>query len=150
MGFISVFLMGTLSVLFVLENKSLVAQFITGYAALGGIPVISNPFWHQFDLFAGLLMVAVVEEVVFRGLLAAVLEKYIRNTVFIVILSAAAFGLIHWSAGFADVAAASLAGLIYMALYLRTRSLPALILSHFIVDLVSFSKLIPVGLLVFM
>jgi len=78
------------------------------------------------------------------------LGKYIRNQFVIALLSAVAFGLIHWSAGFENVWAAFLAGLIYMALYMRTRSLPAIILSHFVVDLVLFSKLIPVGLLVFM
>lgn len=148
--FTVVFLMGTLSVLFLLENANLVTRFVSGYTALGRIPAITDPFWYQFDLFAGLLLVAIVEELVFRGLFCFVLEKYTRNTVFIVCASAIAFGLIHWSAGFSDVTVAVLAGVVYMVLYMRTRSLPAIILSHFVVDLVSFSGLIPAGLLVFM
>ena len=150
LGFICVFLMGTLSVLFIWENKNLVAPWVPGYVALGGIPKILSPFWHQFDLYAGLFLVAIVEEVVFRGLWVATLEKVIRNPFVIALLSAVAFGLIHWSAGFANVWAAFLTGMLYMALYMRTRSLPAIILSHFVVDLVLFSKWIPAGLLVFM
>lgn len=147
--FVTVFLMGTLSVLFVLENAGLVTRFVSGHTALGRIPTITNPFWFTFDLYAGLFMVAVVEELIFRGFFCLVLEKYTQNTFLIVIISALAFGLIHWSAGFTDVTAAFLAGLIYMALYIQTRSLPAIVLSHFVVDLVSFSGLIPTGLLVF-
>jgi membrane protease YdiL (CAAX protease family) len=149
-SFTVVFLMGTLSVLFILENDSLVSRFVSGYTALGWMPAITDPFWYQFDLYAGLMLVAIVEELIFRGLFCFVIEKYTRNPVFIVCFSAIAFGLIHWSAGFSDVAAAVLAGVVYMALYIRTRSLPAIILSHFVVDWVIFSRLIPPGLLAFM
>ncbi len=148
--FAVVFVMGTLSVLFILENSNLVTRFVSGYTALGRIPAITDPFWYQFDLYAGLLMVAVVEELVFRGLFCFVLEKYTRNNAFIVCFSAIAFGLIHWSAGFTEVVTATVAGMVYMALYMKTRSLPAIILSHFVVDLISFSRIVPAGLLVFM
>ena len=46
--------------------------------------------------------------------------------------------------------AGSVAGMVYMALYMKTRSLPAIILSHFVVDLISFSRIVPAGLLVLM
>jgi len=149
-AFLGVFLMGTLSVLFVLYNDGLVTRLVGGYPRLGGIPAITNPFWHQFDFYGGLLLVAIVEELVFRGLFYIVLKKYTQNSVWIVLMSAIAFGLIHWSAGFAVVTASFAAGAIYMALYVRTRSLPAIILSHYVVDLISFSGLIPPDMLVFM
>ncbi len=148
--FTTVFLVGTLSILFILENNNFITRFVSGYPALGRIPEITDSFWHKFDLFAGLGMVALVEELVFRGFFCFVLEKYTRRPAFIVIFSAIAFGLIHWSAGFADATAAAVAGMVYMVLYLQTRSLPAIILSHFVVDLISFSRIIPAGLLVFM
>ncbi len=148
--FTVVFLLGTLSVLFLLQNGQLITRAVTGYASLGRMPVITDPFWHRFDLFIGLFLVAIVEELVFRGLFCAVLERYTRNAAIIVFFSAIAFGLIHWSAGFTEVVKTTLAGSFYMALYLKTRSLPAIILSHFVVNLITFSRVIPAGLLTFM
>jgi membrane protease YdiL (CAAX protease family) len=40
----------------------------------------------------------------------------------------------------------ALAGALFMALYIRTRSLPALVLAHWIVDVVAFADWVPAGL----
>src|SRR5439155_1291651 len=63
-------------------------QFGSGFFAkllpdteLGEMPPITNPLINQIDLHFGLALVAVVEEVIFRGMYFTVLSRYLRSVV---------------------------------------------------------------------
>jgi len=135
----------TMSLLGILMNENLHGLFIQifGSAHLGAMPQIKTHAWEQFDLTFGLFMVGVTEELVFRGILYRVLSGWTGNRGVIVAVSALIFGLIHWSNGIHSVLNAALIGAVFMAFYLRARSLPALMLAHFFVDFVAFAGVIP-------
>lgn len=116
---------------------------LPGYPPLGGMPPIPSPLWNWLDLTLGLALVAVCEELVFRGYLAAWLERFTRNPVTIVLLSSVAFGLIHWSGGLHGVLVTAAIGALFMAVYLRTRALPALMAAHFAVNFIDFAGVVP-------
>jgi uncharacterized protein len=140
---VAVFLIGTLSVTFILQNGHLMLQWLPGYAPLGKMPEIGSPLWRWIDLTIGLLMVGIVEELVFRGYLYTFIRRYTWRPSIIVGVSAMAFGLIHWSDGFHSVVLTALAGAVFMLLYLQTLSLPAIMLSHFMVDFIAYAGVIP-------
>lgn len=114
-----------------------------GYAPLGGMPAITNPAWDWIDLTLGLLLVGLVEELVFRGYMCTFLRRYIRNPPAIVVISALAFGLIHWSLGFHAVLITSMIGAVFMIAYLRTRALPPIMLAHFAINFIDFAGVVP-------
>ncbi|MGE0497944.1 MAG: CPBP family intramembrane glutamic endopeptidase [Ramlibacter sp.] len=128
------------------QNAYAVLAGLPGYAALGGMPAIASPAWDRFDLTVGLLLVALLEETIFRGLACAVLARYTTNRAWIALGSAAAFGLIHWSLGLHAVLITGLIGLIFMGAYLRTRSVLPLVLAHFVVNFIDFAGVIPKAL----
>jgi membrane protease YdiL (CAAX protease family) len=110
-----------------------------GYKALGAMPDIGSPGWERFDLSAGLLLVGLLEELVFRAAMFSLLSRYASRPAAIIVISALAFGLIHWSLGLHSVVVTAVIGALFMAVYLRTRSLPALVLAHFVIDYIAFS-----------
>ncbi|MCW5648277.1 MAG: CPBP family intramembrane metalloprotease [Ramlibacter sp.] len=117
-----------------------------GYAPLGGMPSIPSAAWNWCDLTVGLLLVAVLEETLFRGLAHTVLSRYTARASLIVLASAAAFGLIHWSLGLHAVLITGLIGAVFMGVYLRCRSVVPLILAHFAVNFIDFAGVIPKSL----
>ena len=119
------------------------------YQPLGGIPAIAHPFWRWMDLTLGLVLVGIIEEVIFRGCMRQFLSRYTDRPGLIILASAIAFGAIHWSAGLSAVFATSLVGAVFMALYLATGSLPAIMLAHFVINFIDFSHLLPATLLTF-
>ncbi|MFC1825632.1 CPBP family intramembrane glutamic endopeptidase [Thermodesulfobacteriota bacterium] len=144
--FISVFLIATLAGIFIDQNGYVILKGIPAYPPLGGIPEITDPYWRWIDLTIGLLLVGVSEELVFRGYLFRFLTAYSQRSVILIIVPALAFGFIHWSGGLHQVLMTSAVGAVFMALYLRTRSLPAIILAHFAVNFVDFAEVIPKSL----
>jgi membrane protease YdiL (CAAX protease family) len=98
-------------------------------------PFISNPVLRIFDLTFGLLLVAVSEEYVFRGLLMALLGRLRLNTSMVVVTSAGAFALIHLTSGLDDTLSAFLLGLLWGVAYWQTRRLSVCIFSHYLADL---------------
>lgn len=109
---------------------------------------LSERFFHHLDfrladLYLDLALVAVVEETISRGFMYSFLRRYTSRTWLIVIISAVAFGAIHWSDGFTAVMITAAAGAIFMALYAHTQSLPAIMAAHFSVDLIILTDLIP-------
>lgn len=112
-----------------------------GYPALGAMPLVTSPVWRWLDLTAGLLLVGLLEELVFRAAMFSVLSRYTDNRAVIVLVSALAFGLIHWSQGLHTVVVTAAIGVLFMMVYLRTRSLPALVLAHFVMDFLIFADL---------
>ena len=139
---IIVYIVGTLAAILILQNKSFILNGIPGYQPLGVIPKIFHADWRWFDLTAGLMVAGVVEELVFRAYLYSFLRRFTDRSLHIVLISALAFGLIHWSLGFHHVIATSIIGGIYMLLYIRTRSLPALVFAHYTVNFIEFSDVV--------
>jgi membrane protease YdiL (CAAX protease family) len=80
------------------------------------------------------LSAGVVEEIVFRGLPALFLPPRLYP-----LLSAAAFGLIHWESGGRVVIATFLVGVVLAALYLRVRNLWPFVAGHAITDMLAFT-----------
>jgi uncharacterized protein len=116
---------------------------LPGYTPLGGMPAITSQFWNWVDLTFGLLMVGICEELIFRGFLHTFISRYTKNACAIVVISSVAFGLIHWSLGLHVVLITSIIGAVFMIAYLRTRSLPALMLAHFAINFIDFAGVIP-------
>ncbi len=141
-SFFSVLAVGALSAVFIEQNVYLLADWFS-CAPLGRMPGIENPVWRWVDLTAGLAAVGIVEEAVFRGYLRIFLSRYTRRAWVVIGISAMAFGLIHWSGGLQQIMAASAVGAVFMALYLRTRSLPAIMAAHYLVNFIAFSNLVP-------
>ncbi len=142
-SFLTVFLIASLASLFIGPNGYLILNELPGYPQLGGIPKIGTPMWNWIDLTFGLLMVGIFEELVFRGYMHAFLTRFTKHPLIIIGLSSIAFGLIHWSGGFHKVIVSSVIGALFMILYLRTRSLPAIMLAHFTFDFINFTNIIP-------
>lgn len=108
-------------------------------ASLGGIPEApqgSALGW--FDLHFGLLLVAIVEEMIFRGMAWTALRRAGLNAFTALVVSSAVFGLIHWSLGVAAVVSTGLIGAIFTICVWRTGSILPLIFAHFIVNYVYF------------
>lgn len=142
-SFLIVFIIGTLSVTFIVENGYLILNWFPGYKRLGEMPEITSPLWHWIDLTIGLLTVGIFEELVFRGYLYTFITRYTRRPWVIIGVSAIAFGFIHWSGGLHMVMLTAAAGAVLMMLYLQTRSLPAIMLAHFAVDFIETADVIP-------
>lgn len=137
--FLAVALIGTI----IDQNGYALLAGLPGYKALGGMPAIASPFWNGVDLTLGLLAVGILEELVFRGFLYHFLTRYTTCPAAIVAISAAAFGLIHWSQSLHAVLATATIGALFMIAYLRTRSLPAIMLAHFAINVIDFAGVIP-------
>jgi hypothetical protein len=148
-SFLVVFLVVALVGTTIDQNGYQIVAKLPGYSPLGGMPAISNPVWNWIDLTFGLFMVGIFEELVFRGYMHTFMSRYTRNSFAIVVISAVAFGLIHWSLGLHDVLITSIIGAVFMIAYLRTRSLPAIVLAHFAVNFIDFAGIIPKSIFTF-
>ena len=141
--FLTVFLIGTLAVTFIVQNGYLILNWLPGYSRFGGMPEIQSTVWRWIDLTIGLLMVGIFEELVFRGYLYTFITRFTRRPWMIIGVSAIAFGFIHWSGGLHMVMLTAAAGAVFMLLYMQTLSLPAIMLAHFVVDFIEFANIIP-------
>lgn len=148
-AFLAACFIGTLSGIFIEQSGYLFLNNLQVYPPLGQMPEIASPFWQWLDLTGGLLMVGICEELVFRGYLRMFIARYTKRTSIIVAASALAFGLIHWSAGLEKVMVTSAVGAVFMLLYVRTHSLPAIMLAHFAVNFIDSAKLIPKFIFIF-
>jgi membrane protease YdiL (CAAX protease family) len=108
---------------------------------IGEIPSIANPVVNQTDLCLGLALVAVVEEVVFRGLYFTILGRHVADTGRVFAVSSLVFGLIHWSLGIGAIIHTAIVGAIFMVSVWKTGSVFPIIIAHFLVNYVSFSGL---------
>jgi membrane protease YdiL (CAAX protease family) len=106
---------------------------------LGGIPPITDPLVAQIDLYLGLALVAVVEELIFRGLYFTILSRYFPSRVVVFGISALAFGLIHWSIGLNAIIHTALIGAVFMICLWKTGSVLPTLFAHFFVNYVAFS-----------
>ena len=137
--FLIVVLVGTV----IDQNGYQLIARLPGYPPLGSMPAITSPVWNWVDLTFGLLMVGICEELVFRGFLHTFISRYTEHWCAIVVISSVTFGLIHWSLGLHVVLITSTIGAAFMLAYLRTRSLPAIMLAHFAINFIDFAGVIP-------
>jgi len=106
---------------------------------LGGMPLITNPLVDQIDLYLGLSLVALVEEVIFRGVYFTLLSRYFPRRSVVFAISALAFGLIHWSLGLSAIVHTAVIGAVFMICIWKTGSVLPTIFAHFFVNYVAFS-----------
>jgi membrane protease YdiL (CAAX protease family) len=142
-SFFAVFLVVALVGTVIDQNGYRLIATLPGYAALGGMPEITSPVWNWVDLTLGLLAVGIFEELVFRGFMRTFISRYTENAFAIVAISSVAFGLAHWSQGLHAVLITSIIGAVFMMAYLRTRSLPAIMLAHFAINFIDYAGVIP-------
>ncbi|MGQ9653724.1 MAG: CPBP family intramembrane glutamic endopeptidase [Thermodesulfobacteriota bacterium] len=148
--FLGVFLALTLLGTAMDQNGYKMIEGLPGYTALGSMPAITDTVWNWIDLTLGLLAVAAVEELVFRGYAHAFMSRYTRSQAVIVAISSAAFGLIHWSLGLHSVLITAGIGAMFMLAYVITRSLPAIVLAHFAVNFIDYAGVIPKSMFKFL
>lgn len=144
--FLTFFLVTGLVTVCIDQNAYTLLAKLPGFQPLGGIPVIDSSFWKWIDLTIGLLLVGMFEELIFRGYMLMVIRQYTKNPTVIVLVSALIFGLIHWSLGLHAVLITALIGAVFMLAYLWSRSLPAIMLAHFLVNFIDFAGVIPKSL----
>jgi membrane protease YdiL (CAAX protease family) len=142
-SFFLVLAAGALAAVFIEQNGLSIMNRLCSGPPPGGMPAITSPFWRRVDLTLGLALVSVLEETVFRGYLRIFLSRYTRRAWVVIAVSAVAFGLIHWSGGIDKIVVTAAVGAVFMALYLRTRSLPAIMLAHYLVNFIDFADVIP-------
>jgi len=110
---------------------------------LMSFPKTRNQFLNAFDWTAGVALVSISEELIFRGYFFSVVKNYIRSTAVIIILSAPLFGLIHWSMGLHAIVSTALWGLLPMVALARTGSIHPAVIAHFLTDIAALSPIIP-------
>ena len=116
---------------------------IAGIACLAGYVQYEPKMNTFFILWAlnNLLLVCVAEEVLFRGWiqgsLNVVLKRYPYGNYLALIIASVLFGLMH-SGGWIYVALATFAGLFYGAVYQKTKSVEASIITHFTLNALHF------------
>jgi len=115
---------------------------ILPHTQLAAMPKIENPLVEAFDLTFGVTLVAISEEIVFRGYCYAALKDRMSPRL-LVPVSALLFGLIHWSTGLHAVISTALWGLLPMVAMIRTGSVMPAVIAHYITDLVSQGGFVP-------
>jgi membrane protease YdiL (CAAX protease family) len=105
---------------------------------IGAIPAIHPPWLHRVDYVGGLALVAVSEELVFRGAVPRLLLRAGVSPAVSLLVSAAAFGVAHWSLGVGSVLQTAAIGVVLGGCAQFGRGLWPVILAHYAIDLVAF------------
>ncbi|WP_432734751.1 CPBP family intramembrane glutamic endopeptidase [Maridesulfovibrio sp. FT414] len=108
---------------------------------LGSIPISTDSPLYMLDMTFGLALVAVSEEIIFRGLAFSALRNKRMSTKWIFLVTGVVFGLIHWSQGPIAVMATAVTGSGLMLCMWRTGSVYPTIIAHYIINYLSFSGL---------
>ena len=95
-------------------------------------PKIENNIIYILDLTLGLALVALSEELIFRGLVLNILNKF--SKINIILLSSFIFSIIHWSAGVNSLIIAFIIGVLFMTVTLRVNSIYPVLISHFVIN----------------
>ena len=101
-------------------------------------PTITNPYVKIFDLTAGIALVSVTEELIFRGYFYTVLKDVMKNPGVMIAVSSILFGLSHWSGGLNIIITATLWAVLPMYVMRRTGSVVPALVAHFVTDFVAF------------
>lgn len=108
------------------------------WAGLANIPYDCNSPLRFWDYWFGLLLVAVSEEVVFRGLAFHACKRLNLRPILVFMLPAVAFAAIHWSSSPRNWVFAFLFGLLLMIPTYRTGSIVPAVVSHYVANLILF------------
>lgn len=106
--------------------------------ALGDVPVDSVSPLFLFDLTAGLVLVAVSEEAVCRGLTLTVLRSRL-STPMVYLASALLFSAMHWSLSAHTLVDAFVYGILFVPATLATGSVWPAVIAHFAVNFVLYT-----------
>lgn len=106
---------------------------------LGSIPIGPESQFYVLDMTVGLMLVAIAEEVIFRGLAFSALKEKNYPVYKIFLISGLTFGLIHWSQGPVAIAATAVTGSALMFCMWRTGSIYPTIIAHYVINYLSFS-----------
>ncbi len=109
---------------------------------LGHIPFENSGVLYWFDLFAGLALVALVEELIFRGLALRAVRALGWSRGAQLAVTGLVFGCIHWSSGVPAVVITGTIGTLFMVSVMRTGSIWPPVAAHFVVNFVDFSDLL--------
>ncbi len=101
-------------------------------------PVIHNLNLLAFDLTAGILLVVISEEFVYRRLVFSLLERFGFRKIFVLLSSSVLFALIHITSGLASAIFAFCYGFIFGFAYYWTGRLSICIALHYFVDFLIF------------
>lgn len=93
---------------------------------------------YMFDMFFGLALNAVAEELLGRGAFAYLAERWRWPSWAYVAISSVVFAFAHWSNGVGPVTTALIFGIGLAVLFVRTRSLALLIFVHYAVNFIGF------------
>lgn len=96
---------------------------------------IESRFWLVFDLTIGLGLVAISEELMFRGFVIRCLGFLTSRATLLILFSAVIFGLVHWTNGVDNVVAAILTGIVLGSIYMHSRSLWPCVIIHYLINL---------------
>jgi uncharacterized protein len=158
---------GELGIKFKHLGNDLIANWylfvIVGVAIQFAVPFLSKWYWPElidhilnrlpslnagslYPLAASIIFVALIEEIIFRGLLQERLSWYFGKTPAIMVASVA-FGLMHYSRGAfptvtVDMALVALDGVFYGLIYARCRSIFVAWAAHVTADLVGLAILV--------
>lgn len=105
-------------------------------------PAPTNVWLEQFDIFAGTILVAFSEEIVFRGAFFGLFTEKLRPWL-VAAGSAVLFSGAHWSLGGAALVCTGIWGFLPMICLLRTRSIWPAVTAHYVTNVISFSRVIP-------
>ncbi|NQV46544.1 MAG: CPBP family intramembrane metalloprotease [Rhodospirillaceae bacterium] len=97
-------------------------------------PVFDDAVLYWVDMTFGLALVAVSEEFIFRSVLKEFIGRFTNNVIVIVIISSIIFGMIHWAHGMPNVVDNIFVGVIFMGLYIKTRSIIPPIIAHYLTN----------------
>ena len=118
----------------------LVEAFPDWYWQVGGFPGYDTYTLRILDVTFGLMLVAVSEEVVWRGVFRHLYERYSCNRVGLIVMSAFLFALIHWGRGPVGMLMPFVSGVILMVIFLRTGSLLPGMAVHYTVNLFYYAQ----------
>lgn len=95
-------------------------------------PGYGNFSWIRWtDLTAGLMLVAVSEELLFRVVLVETFERHRFRTLHIYVLGMIVFASAHWTSGLLNIGSAAVGALLLIWLYRRYRNLWPPVIVHF-------------------
>ncbi|WP_063682582.1 CPBP family intramembrane glutamic endopeptidase [Bradyrhizobium stylosanthis] len=105
---------------------------------LGTYPEVQG-WLHVVDIFFGLGLVALSEEILFRRCARHLLKSYLDDGYALVLATSFLFGAFHWWTGFGNIGAAMVTGGLLMTLYRRSGALWPAVLGHYLADIVDFA-----------
>ena len=105
---------------------------------LGAYPEV-QVWLHVVDIFFGLGLVALSEEIVFRRCARHLLQSYLDDGYALVLATSFLFGAYHWWTGFGNIGEAVVIGGLLMMLYRRSGALWPAVLGHYLTDIVDFA-----------